>query len=128
YRQVLDKHGETEFLGYESLECDARILAVIKDGKAVQSLGEGEDGELILDQTTFYAESGGQIGDTGLIDCVTGSALVKDTRAPLKNLRVHKVVCNSGTLSVGDKVRVQVDAGRRREIMSHHTATHLLQA
>jgi len=128
YRQVLDKHGETEFLGYEALESDARILAIIKAGKAVQSLAEGDEGELVLDQTPFYAESGGQVGDTGIIDCVTGSALVKDTRVPLKHLRIHKVVCNSGLLTVGDKVRGQVDADRRREIMSHHTATHLLQA
>jgi alanyl-tRNA synthetase len=128
FRQVLDQHGQTEFLGYETLEADGRILAIVNGGKAVESVSEGDEAEIILDQTPFYAESGGQIGDTGLLDSVGGSALVKDTKAPLKHLRVHKAICNSGTLKVGDKVRAQVDADRRRATMNHHTATHLLQA
>ncbi len=128
YRQVLDKHGQTEFLGYESVEADGKILAILKGGKSVESVKEGDEAEFILDQTPFYAESGGQVGDTGLLQSVSGSALVKDTKAPLKHLRIHKALCNAGTLKVGDSVRATVDADRRREIMNHHTATHLLQA
>ncbi len=128
YRKVRDESGKTVFTGYDALECDASIVAILRNGKAVDSLTEGADGEIVLDRTPFYAESGGQIGDTGVLDSVNGNARVRDTKAPIKGLTVHHIAMTRGVLRVGDHVHAAIDANARRATMNHHTATHLLQA
>ncbi|MCH8204414.1 MAG: alanine--tRNA ligase [Candidatus Hydrogenedentes bacterium] len=128
YQTIRDASGETAFVGYDATEGDTTIVALIRDGAQVDEIMEGEEAEIVLHTTPFYAESGGQIGDIGVIDGVNGSAHVNDTRAPLKKLTVHHAACNAGTLKVGEKVNAKVDAGRRAAIVNHHTATHLLQA
>jgi alanyl-tRNA synthetase len=128
YKTLKEEHGNTEFLGYDTTESDATILAIIKDGNALEALSEGEEAEIILDTTPFYAESGGQVGDTGVLDCVNGSAHVNNTKAPIKKQTLHYVTCNAGTLKPGDKISAQVANEKRTSILNHHTATHLLQA
>ncbi len=128
YRTLMDEHGAVEFVGYETIAADATILAIIQDGQSVDQIKLGDEAEIILDCTPFYAESGGQIGDTGVIDGVNGSAHVNTTKAPLKGQNVHYVTCNAGTMAPGEKVSAQVADDKRSAILNHHTATHLLQA
>ena len=128
YRTLMDEHGAVEFVGYETTAADATILAIIQDGQSVDQIKLGDEAEIILDCTPFYAESGGQIGDTGVIDGVNGSAHVNTTKAPLKGQNVHYVTCNAGTMAPGEKVSAQVADDKRSAILNHHTATHLLQA
>lgn len=128
YRTLHEEHGNVEFLGYDSTSADATILAIVQNGKSVDAISQGDEAEIILDRTPFYAESGGQIGDTGVIDGVNGSAHVNTTKAPIKGQNIHYVTCNAGTLAPGEKVSAQVDKDKRIAILNHHTATHLLQA
>ena len=128
YRTLMTEKGPTEFLGYETTEADAEIVAIVKDGQLVDELTEGQDGEIILNRTPFYAESGGQVGDTGVLDTVDGAAHVNNTKAPIKKQNVHYVTCTAGVLRPGDKVNAKVSDDKRRLIVNHHTATHLLQA
>ena len=126
--EVLQREFSPEFMGYGMLEHAAKVLALVKDGARANALGPGEEGELVADVTPFYAESGGQVGDTGTIAFEGGSAAVLDTQKPLPGLIVHKVKVASGSLKAGADVTITVDAARRRAIMRHHTATHLLHA
>jgi len=128
YRMLMDEHGAVEFVGYETTAAYATILAMIQDGQSVDQIKLGDEAEIILDCTPFYAESGGQIGDTGVIDGVNGSAHVNTTKAPIKGQNVHYVTCNAGTMAPGEKVSAQVADDKRSAILNHHTATHLLQA
>lgn len=128
HAELLAELGETVFVGYENLSTEAKVVALVKDGARVNALSEGEEGEVILDTTSFYAEMGGEVGDTGLIFCDAGKAAVKDTVAPEKGLVAHKVVVSSGLLSVGDVVTAEVDAMRRNRITRNHTCTHILHA
>lgn len=128
YADLLKDTGATQFVGYGSLSVEARVQALIKDGASVSSLSEGEAGEVVLDVTPFYAEMGGEVGDTGLITEDGVVAEVRDTQAPEKGLIVHKVAVREGVLSVGDAVTAAVDAERRARITRNHTATHILHA
>ena len=128
YRVIADEVGATEFLGYEKDTITTSILALVKDGKRVDTLNEGETGEVILAQTPFYAESGGQVGDTGMIEAVEGSAHVSGAKAPVGKTTFHAVAINRGVLKVGDEVSAAINATDRRATENHHTATHLLQA
>lgn len=127
---------KSEFRGYEETEvAGVRVVALIKDNDEPQSLSEGDDGEVILDRTPFYAESGGQVGDvgrligSGAIDAESDLiAVVEDTYSPLQGLIVHKVKVERGSLRVGDTVSAQVDVEKRDAIRRNHTATHLLHA
>ncbi len=121
---------KTEFLGYEAMETDAKVLAIIVEGEdGAESANEVSEGEftLILDKTTFYGEGGGQVGDTGAITSDSFSAKVLDTK---KNdgVYLHMAAMESGTLRVGDSVKVAVDGNRRAAIMRNHSACHMLQA
>ncbi len=124
---------KSEFLGYEGLEADATIVAILKDNQLVQDAHEGEDAQIILDRTSFYAEKGGQIGDRGVLivrtdaeQAVQSQFDVRDTQMQGEAIVHHgTVVC--GTLRVGDVLRTQVSADWRREIRRHHTSAHLLQ-
>ncbi len=124
--EILDEVGPTEFLGYETEEAEAQILAIVKDGKCVNELKEGEEGILITNQTPFYAESGGQVGDTGTLKTETSALTVTDTRKPAPSLWSHCVKCNKGSVNKGDALHMQVDNNRRTAIRANHSATHLL--
>ncbi|MBS1195926.1 MAG: Alanyl-tRNA synthetase, partial [Actinobacteria bacterium] len=90
YRAIVDRFGPTEFVGYERLEAPGRILSLVRGGEAVEQAAEGDEVEVYLDRTPFYAESGGQVGDTGRLDTATGSALVGDTQFPVHGLHGHR--------------------------------------
>ncbi len=125
--QALAERGvRTEFVGYRKLRARATVVALVRGGEGVQAAGPGEQVEVVLDRTPFYAEAGGQVGDTGWLVSRSGRFEVTDTQRPAGQVVVHRGVVREGTLRVGDRVRAEVDAPRRREIMRHHTATHLL--
>jgi alanyl-tRNA synthetase len=115
----------TKFTGYEETACDAIVLAIIKDGELVTSASEGDDVEIVLDVTPFYAESGGQVGDTGAI-VNNGAALDVIDTIKASRFFFHKGTMQSGTISVGDGVQASVNKKRRMAIARNHTATHLL--
>jgi len=128
YRRLDSRGIESEFLGYETLSAKGTVISILKDGEEVDSArGDGQV-EIILDQSPFYGESGGQVGDTGWIGNDGLRIEVVDTVRYPKNLIVHKGKVIEGMISVGDKVEAMVDEGRRRNIADNHTATHLLQA
>jgi alanyl-tRNA synthetase len=119
----------TSFEGYDTTELDdVRVLSVLRGGQPVPSLEEGQEGEVILEATPFYAEAGGQIGDTGMLSGPEGRARVADTRRPAEGIITHQVRVESGRLALDQRVRAEVDASRRERIRRNHTATHLLHA
>lgn len=123
---VLDKHGPTEFLGYTKLEAQGHILAIIRDGKLCEHLSQGESAEVVFNQTPFYAESGGQQGDHGIMTHQHCIAVVADTVKKAQGLHVHKVRVTEGQLQVGQALTLTVNAQRRQDLRAHHSATHLL--
>src|ERR1700761_2675433 len=125
---VLDEIGRTEFLGYDSEEAEGEIAGMVKDGARVQSAAAGETVEILTNQTPFYAESGGQAGDTGRMTSAKAEGEVIDTRKKLGSLHVHIVKVIKGTLKIGDAVDLKVDHERRRATRANHSATHLLHA
>ena len=126
--EILKETGATKFVGYDNTEAKARIIALIKDGQRVASLAEGEEGEIVLDTTPFYAEMGGEVGDTGAITTSDSAADVYDTKAPEKGLTCHYAKVTSGRLIEGEQVLATVDAERRARITRNHTGTHILHA
>jgi alanyl-tRNA synthetase len=122
-----EKLGATEFLGYDTEIAEGVVTALVKDGKDADSIATGESGAIVLNQTPFYAESGGQVGDTGLM---TGEGGVKfrvtDTQKKVGDLFVHVGTVEQGTLKVGTALQLEVDHARRSSIRAHHSATHLL--
>ena len=118
----------TEFVGYENNDCSAKLLAIIKGGEKVDTLSEGEEGLLVFDTTCFYAESGGQVGDTGVVIADNTELCVLDTVKNSKGVFIHKCLVNNGLLSVNDSVTLKIDIDRRTAIRRNHTAAHLLQA
>jgi alanyl-tRNA synthetase len=123
----IDTDAESEFLGYEGTKASCKVVALFNDGKPVDTLGVGDDGAVILSSTPFYAESGGQIGDTGTIAAGDHSFTVVDTQKTNKAI-VHYGSVQAGELSVGDAVEAHVDAERRQAIRLNHSATHLMHA
>lgn len=119
-------HKPCIFEGYQHFTCDGTILGIVIDGKFVDQIGEGQEGLLLLDKTTFYAEMGGQVGDTGHIGKGANQFQVYDCTAPFPGVIAHLGKMGSGQLKRNDKVHVAVDEKRRREIQNNHTATHLL--
>lgn len=128
HADLLREIGATTFVGYTSLSAQASVLALVKDDARVDSLIAGQTGEIILDITPFYAEMGGEVGDTGTISSEAFTAEVIDTKAPEKGLVAHVVTVTSGTVTVGENVAAQVDKLRRARISRNHTCTHLLHA
>ena len=128
HADLLREIGATTFVGYTSLSAQASVLALVKDDARVDSLKVGQTGEIILDITPFYAEMGGEVGDTGTISSEAFTAEVIDTKAPEKGLVAHVVTVTSGTVTVGESVAAQVDKLRRARISRNHTCTHLLHA
>lgn len=118
----------TEFVGYTDFTADAEVLAIVNtDGELVQMLGAGEKGAVVLDVTPFYALSGGQVGDSGRLAKNENIFAVNDTDKNADGIYLHSGEVKSGILSVGDKVKADIDVARRRMIMRNHTAAHLLQ-
>jgi alanyl-tRNA synthetase len=123
----LDYNGPaTTFHGYDMLENKGNVLALYKDGVAVNALNEGEIGVVVLDDTPFYAESGGQVGDCGVLQSVHGIFAIEDTQKIQATVFGHHGVVKTGTLSVGNGVTAKVDLLARQRIMRNHSATHLL--
>ncbi|MBI5158157.1 MAG: alanine--tRNA ligase [Acidimicrobiia bacterium] len=128
YRSILDAHGATPFLGYEQLDLDAEVLAIIRDGELVREAPAGAEVEVFFAGTTFYGESGGQIGDTGSATTETGTVRITDTQLPVAGLHGHKGSIESGKIAVGQRAMLSVDAGRRERIRKSHTGTHILHS
>ncbi len=126
--ELRETHGKTEFLGYATTKADARVLALVVDGSPVDSVEAGPEVEIVTNQTPFYGESGGQLGDTGWILGPDLEAVVSDTTKRLGDLWVHHAKLTKGRLAVGDSVQLQVDADRRDRLRRAHSATHLLHA
>ncbi|MET0633005.1 MAG: alanine--tRNA ligase [Xanthobacteraceae bacterium] len=121
-----DKVGPSEFLGYETESAEGVVAALVKDGKEVAELKQGESGAVILNQTPFYGESGGQVGDTGAMSADGVRFRVADTQKKAGDVFVHSGTVEQGALKVGAALALEVDHGRRSAIRQHHSATHLL--
>jgi len=125
--EILDKVGPTEFLGYTQTSAEGKILVIVKDGKEVSELKSGEEGFIIVNQTPFYAESGGQVGDEGVMITAAGDSFtVTDTKKQLGKLWVHAGKVTKGVINAGEGVELRVDNKRRAAIQSNHSVTHLL--
>jgi alanyl-tRNA synthetase len=124
--ELKEELGATEFLGYENEAASGEIVALIKDGTRVDALKAGERGIVILNQTPFYAESGGQVGDRGALEAKDARFNVEDTQKKLHGLYLHVGTVESGALKVGDQAELEVDHARRTATRAHHSATHLL--
>ena len=122
-----DEVGATEFLGYETETAEGVVLAIMRNGERVDEAANGDEVGVVVNQTPFYAESGGQIGDTGVIFSPNGAELtVRDTVKKAGDLHVHLGTLTHGTLKVGDAVELRVDGARRRLLRANHSVTHLL--
>ena len=129
YADLAKRFGKTRFRGYETTQLpEAKIIALIKSGQEVVSIETGDDAEIVLDQTPFYAESGGQVGDTGQFTTAESVARVLDTYSPAQGLIVHKVKVERGSLSTNQEVGAAVDVEKRDATRRNHTATHLMHA
>lgn len=123
---ILDKVGPTEFLGYEQNAAEAQVKMIIKDGQPVEKANMGDTVMVVFNQTPFYAESGGQVGDTGTVRNENFTGDVTDTQKKLGKLFAHKVTITKGALNNGDAVELNIDNVRRQNIRAHHSVTHLL--
>ncbi|QBX34126.1 alanine--tRNA ligase [Paracoccus liaowanqingii] len=123
--ELAERHGVTEFLGYDTEEAEGQVLALVSDGADAPEAGEGASVAIVVNQSPFYAESGGQVGDTGLIRTETGAARVTDTRK-VAGVFVHHAEVTMGTISRGQGATLTVDHDRRGAIRANHSATHLL--
>ncbi|MGH1368968.1 MAG: alanine--tRNA ligase [Maritimibacter sp.] len=122
---VAETHGETEFLGYEDEQAEGQILTLVQEGAKVETAGTGESVQIVTNQTPFYAESGGQVGDTGVVKTETGLARVTDTRK-VAGVFIHFAQVEEGTITNGQGAELSVDHIRRANIRANHSATHLL--
>ena len=126
---IAEKTGNTEFIGYSSTEGEGEVLAIVKDGVNFDSAAAGDTVTIVTNQTPFYGESGGQMGDAGTITSLSGLvADVEDTAKPLGRLHAHRAKIGTGSIKVGDTVHLTVDTDRRDRIRANHSATHLLHA
>ena len=123
---IKDKLGATEFLGYETNQAEGTVLSLLKDNKQVDTLNKGDEGILITNQTPFYGESGGQVGDTGNISSGNFSFKVSDVQKKLGDLFVHHGKVLNGSIKINDSVEMKIDIERRENIRAYHSATHLL--
>ncbi len=126
YRTLLSGVDHTDFIGYDLEEGAGRILSIVADGETVELAEEGREVEIFLDRTPFYAESGGQIGDSGTIVTPTGSVKVKDTQFAVPGLHGHRGVVTSGSVQLGQDTTLAIDHERRERIRKNHTGTHIL--
>ncbi|HYR90148.1 MAG TPA: alanine--tRNA ligase [Terriglobia bacterium] len=128
YQKFVEKGG-TPFLGYQAIQSTSRVVGILINGALASSVqGHGTSAEVILNETPFYAESGGQVGDTGTLTSPNGVAQVENTYAPVRGVIVHKIRMEFGKLEVDGEVLAHVDEERRRRIAANHTGTHILHA
>jgi alanyl-tRNA synthetase len=126
YLRVADEVEPTIFTGHDALATLSEVVAILANGVPVPRAEQGDEVEIVLAATPFYAEAGGQVGDTGVIRGDAGEARVLDTQRPVASLIVHKAEIVSGAIAVGDAAEAEVDAERRLHILPHHSGTHLL--
>ena len=127
YRKIADESGLSEFIGYSSIESEAKVRGLLVDGKSSMSASEGDEIEVILDRTPFYAEGGGQLADGGLITLANGTRIqIDDVQAPVPSLSVHRGRVIVGSIEVGNEVHAAIDLERRRAISRAHSATHMV--
>lgn len=126
FHEYLQKEGATQFVGYSLFSSVSKVKALFKDGSAVDALSEGQEGVVILDQTPFYAEMGGQVGDLGILKADHQLFQVQDCQSPFKGIVAHHGILAQGTIKIGDTLTAAIDPIRRQKIANNHTATHLL--
>ncbi len=126
YREILDSAGPTRFVGYQSESSTGSILSMVSDGDLVERAEKGQTVELFLDSSPFYGESGGQVGDTGLVETETGVAEVIDTQHALQGLHGHRARVIRGFVATGQQANASIDSPRREAIRKSHTGTHVL--
>jgi len=129
YQDILKSQGETNFIGYDSVEAKCKVIAITKEDKLVDKAAAGDKCKIYLEKTPFYAEKGGQIGDKGVISSISRNNLlaeISDTQAPIEGLIAHFAEVSKGEIKVGEEVLARVDSLRRKAIARNHTATHLL--
>ena len=122
---LAEAHGPTEFLGYDTEQAEGQVLALVRDGAILAQAEVGETVQIVVNQTPFYAESGGQVGDTGTLKTDAGSARITDTRKTA-GVFIHMAKVTEGRIAAGDGARLSVDHARRTAIRANHSATHLL--
>ncbi|MEM7731669.1 MAG: alanine--tRNA ligase [Pseudomonadota bacterium] len=122
---LAEQHAATDFLGYDTEVAEGQILALVQDGQEVETAKPGQTVSIVLNQTPFYAESGGQVGDTGTLNTEGARVQITDTRKA-SGLFIHVGLITEGTLNTGDAARLEVDHARRSAIRANHSATHLL--
>ena len=127
YRSIADKNGKTDFLGYTQVSSEAKLTGVLVDGVGVASATEGDDVEIILNRTPFYAEGGGQLADGGRITFASGAVIeIDDVQSPVPGVSVHRGRVINGTVEVGADALAEIDSERRAAISRAHTATHMV--
>lgn len=126
YKSLVEKTGTNRFLGYTETLSECKVVALIKKGELCETISEGDEAIVILNQTPFYAEKGGQVGDIGVLTHGKTQFKVKDCQNPYPGIFTHIGVLEKGSLSIGEQVMAQIDEERRKLIANHHTATHLL--
>ena len=127
YRKIADESGLSEFIGYSTIESEAKVRGLLVDGKSSMSASEGDEIEVVLDRTPFYAEGGGQLADGGLITLANGTKIqIDDVQAPVPSLSVHRGRVIVGSIEVGNEVHAAIDLERRRAISRAHSATHMV--
>ena len=127
YRKIADEMGVSEFIGYQHLEAEAKVRGLLVDGRSANSAAEGDEVEVILDRTPFYAEGGGQLADGGIITLSNGAKIqIDDVQAPVPSLNVHRGRVIVGSVELGNQVHASIDLERRRAISRAHSATHMV--
>ena len=127
YRSIADKSGKTEFLGYTNISSESKLTGILVDGVAVSSAAEGDDVEIILNRTPFYAEGGGQLADGGRITLSSGAVIeIDDVQSPVPGVSVHRGRVLKGNVEVGSDALAEIDSERRSAISRAHTATHMV--
>ena len=129
YAELLEKVGANQFHGYDTTHLTgAKVVGILEGETPVDTLAEGQQGSVVLDQTPFYAEAGGQVGDVGRLIAADATATVADTYSPVSGLIIHKITVERGSIKVGDEVTATVDSEKRDATRRNHTATHLVHA
>lgn len=126
FKNYVEKHSSSEFVGYDATKAEGTVMALVVDGKFVPSMQEGQEGMVVLDRTPFYAEKGGQVGDTGTLSHQHTYFIVTNCHSPYPGVIVHIGQLKKGTLLLGEPINGEVDSQRRQQICNNHTATHLL--
>jgi alanyl-tRNA synthetase len=126
YREIVESHGLTDFRGYEEERTKGTVLSIVHDGGPVDRAEEGMLVEVFLDRTAFYGESGGQVGDTGVIETETGVVVVGDTKHAVQGLHGHRGTVKRGFVATGQPATASIDSPRREAVRKSHTGTHVL--